>query len=214
MRQKERNLWYYRGSRSDVFALVPEGVLRVLEIGCGSGRFRDNFSSSVEYWGVEPVCTAAKEAEKLTKVLVGTLEEVADQIPDNYFDLIVCNDVIEHIFDTEKTFSILKSKMTESARLVGSLPNVRSVWVLLGLLFCKDWRYRDSGVLDCTHVRFFTFKSAKRMLVENGFTIEVFKGRELGKIWWCKVLLVLFSPFIFLIGWDVCRTQMLFRVRR
>lgn len=205
---------YYYGSRLDVMEIVPECAKRILEIGCGAGRFRANFSERVEYWGVEPVEIAAAEAKGLTRVLVGTLDEVAAQIPDGYFDLVVCNDVLEHIFDTQAALSVIKRKMTKDGKLVGSLPNVRSVWVLLELLFLKDWRYRDMGVLDDTHVRFFTFKSARRMFVKNGFSVEVLKGRALGRIWWCKVLMVLIAPLLCVVGWDVCRTQMLFRVRR
>ena len=211
---QEKSASYYRGSRPEVFDLVPSGMKKVLEIGCGSGRFRLNFKEDVEYWGVEPVASAAEEAEGLARLLVGTLDDVESQIPDGYFDLVVCNDVLEHIFDTHQAMDIIKRKMKADAVLVGSLPNVRSVWVLLELIFLRDWRYRESGVLDSTHVRFFTFKSAKRMLQENGFTIEVFKGRFLGRIWWCKVLLVLIAPLLCVFGWDICRTQMLFRARK
>ena len=205
---------YYSGMRQDVFALVPPNIHRVLEIGCGSGRFRENSPSEIEYWGVEPVSMAAQEAKGLTRILVGTLEEVAPSLPDGYFDLVVCNDVIEHIVDTHKVLATIRTKMTATGWLVGSLPNVRSVWVLLELIFRRDWRYRESGVLDNTHVRFFTFKSARRMLSEGGFNIEVFKGRALGDIWWAKILLVLLAPVICCLGWDVCRTQMLFRARK
>ena len=45
---------YYRGMRQDVFALVPPRVRRVLEIGCGAGRFRENFPDEVEYWVWNP----------------------------------------------------------------------------------------------------------------------------------------------------------------
>jgi len=204
---------YYRGSRREVFELAPRGVSRILEIGCGSGRFRDNFPPDVEYWGVEPVPSAAAEATRLSKVLVGTLDDVETELPDGYFDLVVCNDVLEHIFDSEKTLAIIRRKLSPAGYLIGSLPNVRSVWVLLDLLFRKDWRYRDSGILDNTHVRFFTFKSAKRMLRENGFAIDVFKGRSLGNIWWCKILMILIAPLLCIVGWDICRTQMLFRAK-
>ena len=205
---------YYRGTRQDVFALVPPGGRRVLEIGCGAGRFRENFPDEVEYWGVEPVLAAAREAVGLKRVLIGTLDEVAALLPDGYFDLVVCNDVIEHIVDTQQVLSTIKAKLSPDGRLVGSLPNVRSVWVLLDLIFRRDWRYREFGVLDNTHVRFFTFKSARRMVVEGGFEIEVFKGRALGNIWWAKILLVLLAPVFCCIGWDICRTQMLFRARK
>lgn len=205
---------YYRYVREDVFALVPTGVRRVLEIGCGAGRFRTNFPADVEYWGVEPVAEAAREAVGLTRVLVGTLDEVAASLPDGYFDLVVCNDVLEHMADPQKALATIRAKMAADGRLVGSLPNVRSVWVLLDLLFRRDWRYRESGVLDSTHLRFFTFKSARRLLTEGGFEIEVFRGRAVGDIWWAKALLVLLVPVICLVGWDVCRTQMLFRARK
>ena len=205
---------YYRYAREDVFALVPTGVRRVLEIGCGAGRFRTNFPADVEYWGVEPVAEAAREAVGLTRVLVGTLDEVAASLPDGYFDLVVCNDVLEHMADPQKALATIRAKMAADGRLVGSLPNVRSVWVLLDLLFRRDWRYRESGVLDSTHLRFFTFKSARRLLTESGFEIEVFRGRAVGDIWWAKALLVLLAPVICLVGWDVCRTQMLFRARK
>lgn len=205
---------YYRYVREDVFALVPTGVRRVLEIGCGAGRFRTNFPADVEYWGVEPVAEAAREAVGLTRVLVGTLDEVAASLPDGYFDLVVCNDVLEHMADPQKALATIRAKMAADGRLVGSLPNVRSVWVLLDLLFRRDWRYRESGVLDSTHLRFFTFKSARRLLTEGGFEIEVFRGRAVGDIWWAKALLVLLAPVICLVGWDVCRTQMLFRARK
>lgn len=205
---------YYRYVREDVFALVPTGVRRVLEIGCGAGRFRTNFPADVEYWGVEPVAEAAWEAVGLTRVLVGTLDEVAASLPDGYFDLVVCNDVLEHMADPQKALATIRAKMAADGRLVGSLPNVRSVWVLLDLLFRRDWRYRESGVLDSTHLRFFTFKSARRLLTEGGFEIEVFRGRAVGDIWWAMALLVLLAPVICLVGWDVCRTQMLFRARK
>lgn len=210
--EAKANMAYYTGTRPDVYALVPKTCRRVLEIGCGAGHFRDNFDTEVEYWGVEPVSSAAKEAMgRLTQVLVGTLDDVCTQIPDHYFDLVVCNDVIEHIFDTNKAMETIKNKMAAGGRLVGSLPNVRSVWVLLELIFARDWKYRDSGVLDNTHVRFFTFKSARRMLTENGFEIEILKGRAFGSIWWCKILLVLIAPVLCVLGWDIARTQMLFR---
>ena len=56
---------------------------------------------------------ATREAVRLTQVLVGTLDEVAPSLPDRYFDLVVCNDVIEHIVDTRQTMATIRAKMTD-----------------------------------------------------------------------------------------------------
>lgn len=110
---------YYRGARRDVFALVPAGARRVLEVGCGAGRFRANFPANVEYWGVEPVAEAAREAVGLTRVLVGTLDEVAASLPDDYFDLVVCNDVLEHMVDPQGALTTIRAKMAAADGLSG-----------------------------------------------------------------------------------------------
>ena len=90
---------YYNSKRQDMLKFIDIKVSRILEIGCGEGNFATNFTD-VEYWGVEPVTLHAKAAEKKGfKILNGLYDNVEDKIPDSYFDLIVCNDVIEHMID-------------------------------------------------------------------------------------------------------------------
>lgn len=82
---------------------LPVAYSRVLEIGCADGEFRQNLTGEHEYWGVEPVRSAANTASKrLDNVLVGTYAEVEGDIPNDYFDLVICNDVIEHMVDHDK----------------------------------------------------------------------------------------------------------------
>ena len=89
---------YYQNTRPEIYEIVPKTVQRVLEIGCAAGCFRLNFHDSVEYWGVEPVREVAEQAAmKNIKVLFGTYDAVVGQIPNGYFDAIVCNDVIADI---------------------------------------------------------------------------------------------------------------------
>ena len=164
---------YYLGYRKEMKPLLPESYTRVLEIGCGEGNFRQNLKHKHEYWGVEPAESAASKAkDKLDKVLVGIYESVVDQIPDNYFDLVICNDVIEHMVDHEAFLRSIKSKMTTNGCLVASIPNVRFIENLAELLFQRDWRYREAGILDRTHLRFFTERSVVRSVLENGFVID------------------------------------------
>lgn len=92
--------------------------MKVLEIGCGVGNFKNHLECD-EYWGIEPNATAADEAIiNLDKVIVGNFDEVIDLIPNNYFDLVVCNDVIEHMNDVEYFLQIIKKKMKPKGQIL------------------------------------------------------------------------------------------------
>ncbi len=202
---------YYQNQRSEIYEMVPLPVSRVLEVGCAAGGFRLNFPDDVEYWGVEPVRDAAEQArQKNMKVLCGIYDEVCDQVPTSYFDVVVCNDVIEHVPDPESFLVSLKSKMVPNGVLIGSVPNVRFWGNLINLLFKRDWKYEDSGVLDRTHMRFFTNKSFRRLIRDTGYELEKMVGIESKRM---KVLKALFSPFLFFAGFDVCDMQFMFKAR-
>jgi len=177
-------LRYHQGARPEMAGFIPDGVRRVLEIGCGEGEFRQFFPESVEYWGVEPYAEAAAvAAHRLDTVRVGSFLDMQDELPDGYFDLVVCNDVIEHMVDHDLFLQLIQRKMTADAQLIGSLPNVRYLRVLKELLLRRDWVYRDSGVLDRTHLRFFTYASLQRTFSQHGYRIERLNGINGLKLW-------------------------------
>jgi len=168
---------YYSRERHEMVRLLPQKIMRVLEVGCGEGEFAARVRDRLEYWGVEPNTPAARVAEgRLDRVLNGTYEEVRGALPKAYFDLVICNDVIEHMTDHEKFLIMVREVMTPEARLVGSIPNVRFIGNLFEVLIRKDWNYRDYGILDRTHLRFFTQKSIQRALVASGYVIEELRG--------------------------------------
>ena len=200
---------YYKNQREEVYEMIPSTVTRVLEIGCAEGRFKENFPKSVEYWGVEPVSEVAEHArQRGIHVLCGAYEDVCSQIPDVHFDVVVCNDVIEHMSAPESFLMSLKSKIAPQGVLVGSIPNVRFWGNLINLLIKRDWKYEESGVLDRTHMRFFTAKSFCRLLHEAGYEIVKLKGIESRRM---RILKVLFSPFLVFAGFDVCHMQIMFK---
>jgi 2-polyprenyl-3-methyl-5-hydroxy-6-metoxy-1,4-benzoquinol methylase len=169
---------YYLLSRPELIPFLPKNLesMKVLEIGCGAGNFGTHFECA-EYWGIEPNESMAKHARLiLNKVLLGNYDEVSDLLPDHYFDLVVCNDVIDHMQDVELFLNSIKQKLKHDGLLLGSIPNVRFVENLIRLLVFRDWKYTAWGILDKTHLRFFTAKSLKRLFIENQFKIIKFSG--------------------------------------
>jgi len=157
--------------------LLPSCYAKVLEIGCGEGGFAGSLSPGCEVWGVEMHASSARIASQwLDRVLVGSFEAVQQDLPDGYFDLAICNDVIEHMPDHDAFLDSISSKLKDGGYLVASIPNMRYYYCLRELLLRKEWVYRDQGIMDRTHLRFFTERSIRRTLSEHGFSIEAFRG--------------------------------------
>jgi 2-polyprenyl-3-methyl-5-hydroxy-6-metoxy-1,4-benzoquinol methylase len=97
-------------------------------------------------------------------------------LPEAYFDCVICNDVLEHLADPYSVLFALKEKLSDNGVVVFSLPNVRHLGNLKNLLVKKDWQYRDAGILDATHLRFFTEKSIRRMFDDLGFELITLRG--------------------------------------
>jgi 2-polyprenyl-3-methyl-5-hydroxy-6-metoxy-1,4-benzoquinol methylase len=170
---------YRDNARPEVMALLPplRPGLKVLEIGCGEGNFCTQIDDAAEIWGVEPHPPSAEIARRqMHTVLAAMFDDVKAQLPRHYFDLVICNDVIEHMTDHDAFLAEISGYMTEDSLLVGSLPNVRYHENLFNLLFKRDWEYQDWGVLDRTHFRFFTFASTRRALERAGFEVIRMQG--------------------------------------
>ena len=200
---------YYRQSRPEIARLITGKPARILEIGCANGAFRENITWPCEYAGVEPFAEAARAArERGITVYEGVYQSVAPDIPAGRFDLIVCNDVIEHMADPWAFLSDIKTKLADGGALIGSVPNVRYLSNLTGLLFRRDWRYGSAGVLDRTHLRFFTVKSLRRLLETCGYAVEVLRPSGPDRFRWIKRLL---TPFFWPFGADSLYMQIAFR---
>lgn len=169
---------YYKNTRPEVAGFLPKVLGKTLEVGCGEGTFSVHLKGAEEYWGIEPVDEIAQRAKEkvTTKVLTGIYDDAHGDLPDNYFDLVICNDVIEHMTSHDDFFEKIKTKMCSGGHLVGSIPNIRYIPVLFGLLVKRDWQYEECGVMDRTHFRYFTAKSLRRSFEEHGFEIERFEG--------------------------------------
>lgn len=158
---------------------VPANFRSVLDVGCGGGDFSLSLKklNDCEVWGVEPNQTAYTVASnRLDRVLLGSIEEISVKLPYKYFDLVIFNDVLEHLIEPQTALVIAKRVLTENGALVVSLPNIRYFHTVVDLLFRKDWSYQEYGVLDRTHLRVFTKLSTLRMFEEAGFSVYAVKG--------------------------------------
>jgi len=160
-----------------MLVFMPATFWALLDVGCGEGSFAGNLIGNGEIWGVEMDPKAAASASAvMNNVLQGSFEVVRDQLPRSYFDIIVCNDVIEHMEDPADFVEYVTRILRPGGIMILSIPNVRHWEVLYQLILLRDWRYTSSGNLDRTHRWFFTKKSMVRLLEKGGFVIESLKG--------------------------------------
>ncbi|MGE3174336.1 MAG: class I SAM-dependent methyltransferase [Planctomycetota bacterium] len=171
---------YHGRERGDLLALVPSlpAGSRVLELGCGEGRLGAQLRQrGLEVHGVEVVEAAAARARAvLDRVWVGDVERMALDYPSAHFRLLVCGDVLEHLVDPWAQLRRLRPLLTDDAVVVASVPNLQYFPVALGLL-CGRFDYADSGVLDRTHLRFFTRRSARALFEGHGYDVVAMPRR-------------------------------------
>ena len=164
---------YYDFARPEVVARVRPAGRRVLDVGCAAGAMGAAMlaSGASEVVGIERHAPAAARARtRLTAVYRYDLEALPElPYPDGYFDVLTFADVLEHLRDPAAVLRHLRRWLSDDGRIVCSIPNVRHESVLLPLLVEGRWDYAEAGILDRTHVRFFTVDSMVRLLAEAGF---------------------------------------------
>lgn len=170
---------YPFSERHEVVPLVPEDAKVILDVGCGLGGFGYSLrqaNPSRELWGIEEHAETAVEAEPFyDHLVVGSFPfALDDRAP--LFDCIVFNDVLEHMVDPWSALRASHVLLSPGGTIVASIPNVRYVRTLFDLVLRGDWTYTNAGVLDRTHLRFFTRRTAVRLLEETGFQVEHVSG--------------------------------------
>lgn len=148
---------------------------RILEVGCSTGYFGQALKDAGhEVWGIEMVPEPASIAEGvLDKVYVGTIEAFLeeDTAKTVKFDYITFGDVLEHLPYPADTLRKCKSILTPTGAIIASIPNVAHLAVRLMLLEGR-WEYSNLGIMDNTHLRFFTKNSIIQMFNESSYAVE------------------------------------------
>lgn len=178
MRKDE--IGYYNGHRVEMLKFIPTESRRILEIGCGQGEFSKQLKNKdLEIWGIEINADAARIAsDVLDHVICGDFNSIYNQLPQSSFDCIILNDVLEHMINPWDAIANAKSLLNKSGKIVSSIPNFRFMSnLIIEILYHGNFKYKEEGgILDDTHIRFFTSKSIIQMYEEQGFKIETHCG--------------------------------------
>jgi 2-polyprenyl-3-methyl-5-hydroxy-6-metoxy-1,4-benzoquinol methylase len=165
---------YYSTVNKFLLPLIPNKPNAIMDVGCGSGQLGHSLlttGKAREVVGVEIYEQAAKEAMRFYKTVhVGDIEEMNLDY-ENYFDIVICSDILEHLKEPSKMVNKIFTYLVKGGLIVCSVPNVRYWQIWRDLIFRGKWEYTAEGIMDHTHLRYFTVSSFKKILIEASFKI-------------------------------------------
>ena len=170
---------YYDGFNERLFAAVPARAKRVLEVGCARGRLGHELKlqdPSRYVAGVEQDPIAAQAAgERLDDIFVLDVQIDTPPIESGSLDCLLLGDVLEHLLDPEDVLRRYRDLLANDGLVLISVPNIQHFSVIKSLLR-GDFMYQPSGLLDGTHLRFFTYMSFAKLMLDAGFLPRI-EGR-------------------------------------
>jgi methionine biosynthesis protein MetW len=156
--------------------MIPTGS-RVLDIGCGTGSLSRILSDAchAEIVGIEPDPIRAQRAtERGVKVYVGPLTpELICQIGSS--DIVLLADVLEHLPNPQAMLVLAREALRPRGAVIVSVPNVAH-WSVRADLIHGRFRYQPWGIMDATHLRWFTVETAKSLLASAGFNVVEYRA--------------------------------------
>lgn len=170
---------YYTNTRKDILSLLPSNPhQRVLEIGAGGGDTLLAIKKSGlarEVYGIELFAlrdTHQKNPE-IDKMIIADIEKDEIDFPANFFDVIICGDVLEHLVDPWVVMQKINLWTKPGGAFISSIPNIRELSAFTKIYILGDFQYNPAGgILDKTHLRFFCKKNIQQLIESGQFQIE------------------------------------------
>lgn len=162
---------------ADLFKLIPQGSMSLIEVGCSSGALAREFkaiSPQCDYLGVEIDDSYAQLAKRYCdECLVLDIEEAPDSffLENSHRDCWIFGDSLEHLKDPWGILAKVRAVIPPNGVVVICIPNAQH-WSIQVKLAVGDFRYQDQGLLDRTHLRWFTRQTTIEMLQGAGFAME------------------------------------------
>jgi len=168
---------YHTNPRTEIMSFIAEPPGTVLDIGCGGGAtgrlVKDKFPGT-RVVGIEINAGAAEHARGvLDRVVCAGVDDVdpARDMPDERISTVLLLDVLEHLYDPWRALQRIHGWLAPQTRVIASLPNIRNL-ATLSELAGGHFEYAENGVLDVTHVRFFTRASLRDLFEQTGFEVR------------------------------------------
>lgn len=168
---------YSTSIRQDIINLIDnprEQPIHVLEIGCACGatllKIKNIYSKACLY-GIELNDQAALSAKLFADVIAANIEKTVLPYQEEYFDYIILGDVLEHLENPWLALKNIRACVKPGGHILASIPNIMHFTVLRNLLQ-GYWSYEEAGILDRTHLRFFTLYEIEKMFKEAGYEVK------------------------------------------
>ena len=161
----------------DLLGIIPRDCKRVVEIGCSSGGLAEAYKTinpTCEYIGIEIDADYGELARRFCdKVIVGNIENMSGDTFAEFlpFDIILFGDVLEHLYDPWQLLKKLRANMSPKSQIAACIPNMQH-WGIQARLSVGAIEYEESGLLDRTHIRWFTRMTMEKLFAESGFSVE------------------------------------------
>ena len=169
---------YFDNTKTKLLDLIPLKLRGgdLLEIGAASGNTliyakKNGYAENI--YGVElcDIKNSNQENKLLSDFIIGNIEEIELPYNKESFDVILCGDVLEHLVDPYKIVNTLRKYLKKDGVFISSIPNIRKLSILKTIFVNGDFKYADHGILDKTHLRFFTKKNMINLFEDNGYTV-------------------------------------------
>lgn len=163
---------YYDGLNQKLLDAIPPGARKVLELGCANGRLGRRFKElhpQAQWHGIDLSAEAVETARPhLDGVLQMDLDHADVSELEGGYDTIVIGDLLEHLRDPAKVLDALYDLTADDAKIVCCVPNMAHLSVVQRLI-SGDMSYDPNGLLDQTHVRFFSPSSLYKLFLDSAW---------------------------------------------
>lgn len=158
-----------------VVEMVPAGLQRALDVGCSGGALGHYLKTNLGFAHVSGIEYSAPAAAKARNYLDNVFEGDACTLDlpeeyNNFFDIVIYADVLEHLYDPWSAVRKHMRFLRPGGYMLASIPNLKNLFIVLNLLSDR-FDYTEVGLLDNTHLRFFTGTTAVEMFTEQGMQV-------------------------------------------